>query len=114
MPPLRKDPGELALYQDILKEWRATGFIQWTQRAAEWLRDNLVDRNQRSIGKLMYEHRDEVDQTRETRAEYCHLFSYHYDFRIPIDGQRIYIETVLVRGIRESDSVIRVVNIKPA
>ena len=82
--------------------------------AAEWLRCNLEGETQKSIGKLMYEHRDEVDQTPETREDYRSLYSYHYDFRIPINGRLIYIETVLESEATASDSRILVVNIKPA
>ena len=114
MPPVT-DAEELERYRGLLKEWKFTGFIQWKRRAAEWLRDNLGNHlPQQGIGQLMYEHREEVQQTPETREEYRHRYRFHYDFRLCIDTRRIYIETAFHCGATESDSTIWVVNIKPA
>jgi hypothetical protein len=113
-PPGFSAEEELNRYKNVLKEWRFTGFIDWKQLAVEWLRDNLEGHTQRSIGELMHEHREQVDQTPETRDRYRDRYSFHYDFRILINGQRIYIETVFDPGVRDGDDKIRVVNIKPA
>ncbi len=62
----------------------------------------------------MYEHREKVQQTPETREGYRERYRFHYDFRLLIDTQRIYIETAFDCGATESDSTIWLVNIKPA
>ena len=113
MPPLRDD-AELGRYKGVLKEWKFTGVIQFRRRAAEWIRDNLANHTQKSVGRLMHEHREEVDQTPETREEYRDFYPYHYDFRIPIDGRLIYIETVFEPGATDADSTIWIFNMKPA
>jgi hypothetical protein len=113
VPPV-SDAEELDQYRGLLKEWRFTGFIQWKRRAAEWLRENLSNHTQQGIGQLMYEHRQEVQQTPETREEYRERYRFHYDFRLLIGAQQIYIETAFDRGATDSDSTIWVVNIKPA
>jgi hypothetical protein len=111
MPPLT-DEETLAKYKEVLADWKFSGFVQWKPRAAEELQRHLRGYTQKAIAELMYKHRDAVDQTPETRDEYRHRYSHHYDFRIGIGGQRIYIETVL--DYAEDDSTIVVVNIKPA
>jgi hypothetical protein len=35
----------------------------------------------------------EIDQVAETREDYRNRYPYHYDFRLPIAGRLIYIET---------------------
>ena len=37
----------------------------------------------------------EIDQVRERRPEYADQNEFHYDFRLEIDGRRVYIETIL-------------------
>ena len=95
MAPLR-DPDLLEKYIEALKEWNCDGFIQWKRLAAEWLRKNLEGYGQKAVGRLMCEHvanGGEIDRVAETREEYRNLYPYHYDFRIPIAGRLIYIET---------------------
>jgi hypothetical protein len=113
VPPVT-DAEELKRFQGLLREWKFAGFIQWKRRAAEWLRENLSNRTQQGIGQLIYEHRGEVQQTAEIREDYRDRYRFHYDFRLFIDGQRVYIETAFDCGATESDSTIWVVNIKPA
>jgi len=100
---------ELGRYKDVLKDWKFTGYINWDPRPAEWLRETLGELSQKAVGQLMYEHCDEVDQTVENRPEWRDDYAYHYDFRLLIGGQKIYIETVL-----EDDYTIRVADIKLA
>jgi hypothetical protein len=111
MTPL-SDGDMLAKYKEVLADWKFSGFIQWKPRAAEALRKHLPGYTQKAIAELMYKLRDAVDQTPETRDEYRHRYSHHYDFRIPVGGQRVYIETVL--DYAEDDATVTVVNIKPA
>jgi hypothetical protein len=96
MPPLR-DPDLLAKFLEALKEWDCEGFIQWKRRPAEWLRENLQGHSQRAVAQAMYDHvasGGEIDQVRENYEGYRDTHPYHYDFRIPIAGRLIYIETV--------------------
>ncbi len=95
MGPLRT-PELLRKYLEALREWNCDGFIQWKQVPAQWLRKNLDGWSQKAVGQLMYEHvahGGEIDQVAETREDYRHLYPFHYDFRIPIAGRLIYIET---------------------
>jgi hypothetical protein len=115
MEPLRGDDSdELGRYKAVLEQCgRFGGLVKWKQQAAETLREHLSNHTQRSIEILLHAHRNEVDQTEESRPEYRDRYRYHYDFRIPIDGQRVYIETVFEPGATEDDASIRVVRIKP-
>ena len=81
MPPLR-DAEMLAKYKEVLADWSFSGFIRWKPLAAEWLRKHLRGYTQKAIAELMYVHRDEVDQTSETREGYRDCYTHHYDFRI--------------------------------
>ena len=52
----------------------------------------------KAVAKRMYEHLQAggtIDQTPETRPEWNDR-PFHYDFRLVIDGWRVYIETILV------------------
>jgi hypothetical protein len=114
MPSLRI-ASEVLRYRAVLEEsGRFQGFIKWKREAAEAVREYLSNHTLRAIEILISEHRDEVDQTEENRPDYCDLYPYHYDFRIPINGELIYIETVFEPGITEDDSSIRIVRVKPA
>ena len=111
MPPLT-DEEYLAAYNKVLAEWRFSGYVVFDKKSAEWIRENLSNCTQQDIARLMFEHADEVDQTKETREPYRNEYLHHYDFRIRIGDMRVYIETVLDYG--GDDSTIRVVRIKPA
>ena len=113
MPPLR-EPAEFDRYKAVLEEsGRFRGCIQWKQIAAEWVREHLDAHTQKSVEWLMYEHRGDVYQAKESRPEYRDRYSYHYDFLIPIDGRVIYIETVFEPGVSDDAARIRVVSIHP-
>jgi hypothetical protein len=112
MPPLR-DEEHLDAYKKVLAEWQFTGYIVFEKNPSEWIRENLSNCTQRDMARLMFEHRDEVDQTKETREPYRNEYSHHYDFRIRIGDMRVYIETVL-DYYDDDDSTIRVVRVKPA
>ncbi|MBC8869900.1 MAG: hypothetical protein H8E44_10805 [Planctomycetes bacterium] len=51
----------------------------------------------------------EVDQVRETREEWPD-FKFHYDFRVPLESRRLYIETVLLSD-DPHDPEVQVVNV---
>ena len=93
-----EDQRILDLVEEALSEWNCDGYVVWKKRPAEWLEVNIEGHTTKSVAKLMHEHFQlggKVDQTRERRPEYASSHEFHYDFRFPIDGRRIYIETVL-------------------
>ena len=100
---------------EALKEWKCDGYIQWNRRPTEWLRKNLQSRSQKAIGRAMLDHvvsGGEIDQVKQNYEGYRDSHPYHYDFRIPIAGRLIYIETVFDDTAR--GPTITVVNIKDA
>ena len=115
MAPL-SDPELLARFVEALKEWNCDGFIQWKRLPAEWLRKNLDGYTRKAISRLMCDHvvnGGAIDQVTETREDYRNLYPYHYDFRIPIAGRLVYIET----RFDETDKMgptVHVVNIHDA
>ncbi len=111
MSPLT-DAEMLEIYKAVLEEWRFSGYVNFEPEPAEWIRKNLTNHTPLDIRRLMFEHRDEVDQTKETREWHRDCYTHHYDFRVYIGDARIYIETVL--EYEEDDSTIRVVRVKPA
>ncbi len=114
MPPLR-DPDTLSKFLEALKEWNCDGYIQWKARPAEWLRKNLQGCSQKAIGQAMYDHvvnGGEIDQVKENYEGYRETHPYHYDFRIPIEGRLIYVETVF--DDTKMGPTITIVNIKDA
>lgn len=115
MAPL-DDQTLLRAYTNALENRRFEGYVVWTQVALHWIRRELDGVTAHAISSLMYEHvvsGGEIDQVVETRAEWCHLYPFHYDFRFPILGREIYIETRLIFDDPEDpdDPVILVANI---
>ena len=109
------DPGVLATFLEALKEWNCDGYIQWNRRAAEWLRRNLDGWSQKAVGQAMHDHvvsGGEIDQAKENYEGYRDAHPYHYDFRIPIAGRPLYIETVI--DDTSMGPTITIVNIKDA
>ena len=96
MPPLM-DAKIIAKFRTAFEE-RCSGGVRWKQvPAAEWVRKNLDGCSTQAIDCLILKHiasGGEISQVQETREGYRHL-QYHYDFRIEIDGKRIYVETTL-------------------
>lgn len=111
MAPL-VDPTLLAHFREAIGEWRCDGFVIWKRQAAQQLRDLLDSHTQKSIAKLMYEHVKAgglIDQVRERRPEYAGRHEYHFDFRLNIDGQLVYLETTL--DLTSTGPVITIVSI---
>jgi hypothetical protein len=109
------DPRLLASFLEALKEWNCDGFIQWKRLPAEWLRKNLENLSQKAVGQLMWEYvasGGEIDQVAETREGYHDLYECHYDFRVPVAGRLIYIETLFEET--KMGPTIYVVNIHDA
>lgn len=93
-----EDPRLIGLFREALSEWNCDGFIVWKKRPAEWIDANLEGHSTRSIGERMFQFfadGGEIDQVRERRSEYAGQYEFHFDFRITIDGRKVYIETVL-------------------
>jgi hypothetical protein len=94
-----KHPGLLDKFLEALKDWNCGGVIEWKPAASEWLSKNLECLSQKAIGKLMWQHvadGGEIDQVVETREPYRDCRRFHYDFRVPITGRVIYVETLLL------------------
>ena len=99
MPPLR-DPEIIAKFA-LAFEDRTSGGVQWKRVPAEWVRKNFDGWSTKAVDDLLHEHLacgGQVDQVEEAREEYRQLHQYHYDFRIPILGRQIYVETVLTEA----------------
>ena len=99
MPPLT-DPDRLAAYEDALRNWNVTDYVQFdlTEQAFRWLRRELGNITLKEIGRLMYEHvaaAGKINEVRETRPEWSDRYEYHWDLRFDIQNRPVYIETRL-------------------
>ncbi|HEX7379901.1 MAG TPA: hypothetical protein VF278_22450 [Pirellulales bacterium] len=96
MAPLN-DPVRLRAYRNALANWRFKGFIRWTEQALRGLHQELEASTAAEVARLMHEYvcaGGNIDEVPETRAEWSH-HDFHYDFRIEVEGKRLYIETRL-------------------
>ena len=103
----------LQSYRNVLQNWNVEGYIEFKERPAEWLRVELAGYSLREIKRLLFEHVKQggkIDEVVETREDYT-SFQFHYDLRIPIEGRRIYFETILLCE-DANDFTIRVVSVK--
>ena len=91
------DATSLKAYRNALANWPFTDFIRWTEKALTDLRRKLEGFSAKEIGRAMHEYVEaggEIDAVAETRPEWSeHRF--HYDLRLNIEGQPIYLETRL-------------------
>jgi hypothetical protein len=112
-----KDAAALERYRRVLLDfWHITDQIQWNKGALDRLSQHLPNIGKKLIHELMHEHvvrGGPIDQVEEKREEYV-WWRFHYDLRLPISGQRIYIETVFDDHPDPEDCTIHVVNIHPA
>lgn len=93
-----EDQRYLGLFEEALSDWNFDGYIVWKRRPTEWLEEEIEGFTTKAVGKLMYEHfknGGKIDQVKETRHPYDGMYEFHFDFRFPINGRKIYIETVL-------------------
>ena len=114
MVPLT-DAAILARFRHALSEWNCTGYVTWKPIAREWVESNLEGFTTRAVGEEMFRFLDaggEIDQVKETRREWTER-RFHYDFRLPIAGRLVYIETILVED-DPGDPTIHVVSIHDA
>jgi hypothetical protein len=116
VPPLT-DPDRLAAYRDALGNWSVTDYIQFelTEEAHRWVRRELGI-TLKAIGSLLHEHvaaGGEIDEVPETRPGWSDLYEFHYDLRLTIHGEQVYIETRLNYRlpVAPDESWILVVNI---
>ena len=109
-----RDPAALQRYRQVLVNLgHVTGYILWKKGALERLAEHLPNVSTKLIHQLMRSHVAEggkIDQVEETRAEYK-FWRFHYDLRLPVSGQRIYIETCFDDEEDPEDCVIYIVNI---
>jgi hypothetical protein len=107
------DPEMLGHYRMVLGLWRFTGYVNWTDTAAEWVQKNLGGVTPAELLRIMCEHVEgggEIDRVAETRSEWSE-HRWHYDIRLNVPGRPIYIETRLIVGPTPEDSTILVVNV---
>lgn len=112
------DPDRLAAYLDALGNWQNETYVSFTLRedCYRWIRHALGDTTTREIARLMHEHVANggvIDEVIERRAEWSGRYRYHYDLRLVVDDQSVYIETRLHYRLPvvPNDSWICVVNI---
>jgi hypothetical protein len=97
MPPLT-DPDILAAFKQVLANWNVTDYVTWKDVAREWVGRNLPEWTLRDVARLLHDHvaaGGVIDQVRERRPEWSDR-DFHYDFRLPIGGRLVYVETLLV------------------
>jgi hypothetical protein len=114
MPPLT-DPVILAAFHAALGNWNVTDYVTEKDKAMEWRAKEFPGVTLKAVAKRMYEHLQAggpIDQTRETRPEWNDR-PFHYDFRLVIDGRRVYIETILVDD-DPTDPYVHIVSIHDA
>ena len=114
MAPLT-DAAILEKFRHALGEWNCTGYVTWKPVAREWVEDNLEGFTTRAVGEELFRYVEaggKIDQVGETRPDWSEQ-RFHYDFRLPIAGRLVYIETLLVEDVRD-DPTIHVVSIQDA
>lgn len=110
------DPAIRELFREAFAEAAqgVAGFVVWRQRAFEWMASALRGKSQAWMAARMVEHivsQGAIDQVRERRPEYASLYKYHYDFRLFLDGQHVYLETVL--DVTRTGPIVTVVSMHP-
>lgn len=106
------DSSTLTAIKYALSHWDGHGDVQWKELPLRWIRDNL-ETSAREIARLMHLHVEAgkpIDQVVERREEWRTLFPFHYDFRMEIEGQCRYIETVLNSESRMQPPHLLIVN----
>ncbi|MBI3468235.1 MAG: hypothetical protein HY000_34970 [Planctomycetes bacterium] len=109
------DAETLRRYKSALKEWKVTGYVTWKDIAVASLKKELPGYTLRAVAELMHRYVEgggEIDRVRERRAQWCE-YEYHYDLRLLIEGQKFYIETLLLDDDPD-DLTIHVVSFHPA
>jgi len=112
------DPEKLRCYKCALANRKVNGYILFTRRAAEWLREELDGTTQFEFTELLHDYVNaggEIDEVVERRPEWA-MHSHHYDLRPIVAGRRRYVETRLIYKDANDpdDPIIHVVNIHDA
>lgn len=110
------DPVKRQAYLDALSNWRFSGYIEFSDQSARWLRKNLPNWTLKGVKEKMYIYVNsggEIDYQIERRHleikdERC-IRDSRYDLRMPFEGRSIYFETVLLDD-EPADMRIVVVN----
>lgn len=94
------DPTRLAAYKDALRNWTCEGYVQFelTEESHHWIRTQFDDVTLQDLARRMHEFVEaggEIDEVPETRPEWSDDYEFHYDLRLTVDGQPVYIETRL-------------------
>ena len=101
-----------ATYVRTLALWRYRGYVLWKPVAADWVRTELRGVTCEEIHALMHAAAsadpNSVRQKVEKRPEYT-VFRFFYEIILPINGRRIYVESILVDD-DPVDMTIRVVS----
>jgi hypothetical protein len=114
MPPLT-DAAILAQFRMVLTEWNCTGYVTAKEVARHWIASNLGGLNLKAVAKAMHDFLAAggvIDQIKETRPEW-NMWPFHYDFRLPLAGRSVYIETIL-QDDDPNDPTIEIVSIHDA
>jgi hypothetical protein len=114
MPPLT-DPERLQCYRNALMNWNYDGYVDFTERAWDWLRAAFPSYTKRQIAQLLHKHvlaGGEIDEQIETREEWRDRHEFHHDLRVRIRGRLVYFETRLIykKPDDPDDPLIQVVN----
>lgn len=96
MPPL-SDAAILAQFRAVLANWNYTDYVTAKDIVLEWIAQNLGGRTLKDVARAMNNFLlagGVIDQVPETRPAWT-TWPYHYDFRLPLGGRNLYIETIL-------------------
>jgi hypothetical protein len=114
MPPLT-DPVILGQFHAVLANWNYTGYVTAKDVALDWIANNLGGLTLKDVAKAIHEFvqaGETIDQQPEKRPEWS-LWPFHYDFRLPLAGKDLYIETIL-QDDDPKDPTIHIVSIHDA
>ena len=114
MPPLT-DPVILAQFSAVLTNWNYTGYVTAKDVASNWIANHLGGLTLKDVAQTMYAFLQRgavIDQVPETRPEWS-MWPCHYDFRVPLAGRVVYIETIL-QDDDPNDPTIHIVSIHDA
>jgi hypothetical protein len=114
MPPL-VDIITVARFRAALANWRYTGYVTAKDLALDWMSENLKGLTLKDTARAMHDFVEAggaIDEVRETRPEWS-TYSFHYDFRLPLGGRLVYIETVL-QDDDPDDPTIHIVSLHDA
>ncbi len=110
--PALTDATILAQFLAVLANWKYTDYVTARPLVLDWIASNLGGMGLKDVAKAMNDFCRSgglIDQVPERRAEYS-TRPFHYDFRLPLAGKAIYIETIL-QDDDPQDPTIHIVSI---